>query len=460
MKLTPHLIPSGFFLLLLSLMASAQELQPAPSDRLAEPPSQAAAQTPQEKTSESSEQTPPRRRIIDPQQFKVKTPFPGNVLLAPFRALAPKARRGLTLVEDNKILVKVQRWLSRPDLRPVVGGLGDGSGFGGGVYLASTQNPSDKFKAWLQTQFTTRLYTETRSGIELNPQPESSWQLKVEVEGRHRLRPEEDFWGIGFDSKRAQRSTYNLQESGIGTTTSINLTPRTVKPVLRVGAGLDYSHTTIRDGRDVRFARISTEFAPQIAAGQLPGFIGATSLLSQTLFAEFDARDSAGNPEAGFFARFSVTNHDSVNRADYGFVNTRTDLRGYIPLGTKHRTLALRLVNDLNRTKGNSAIPFFRLSRLGDQNTLRGFDTYRYHGKNSLLGSLEYHWQLVRGVKWMTFTDIGQVYNTRRELTRRNMRATWGTGLEFASERSLPFRIIYAHSAEGSRLFLSFGTTF
>jgi outer membrane protein assembly factor BamA len=395
---------------------------------------------------------------VDPQQNPPKTPLPGRVVLAPFRWLAPRINSGLTKVEEDRLLIRVQKALNKPEFHPVIGGLGDGSGFGIGFYAATPVGWAHLSKLWFQAQGTTRRYAEIRSGVEFTRNPEARFQLGVE--GRYRWRPEEDFWGAGINSSRNRRSTYNLQEGGVGAVASVSLLPAGVKPKLRVGVDVDYSHSAIKDGRDRRFARISQEFASEIRNGELPGFIGGASLLAESAFVEFDGRDSRGNPEAGVYARASVTNHDSTNQADYGFINKRVDVQGYLPLGTKRRTLVLRALGDFNDAKGGSAIPFFRLARLGDQQTLRGYDTYRFHGRNALMGTLEYRWQLARAIKWIAFTDIGQVYNLSRELSRENLRATWGTGVAFTTERSMPFRIMFAKSPEGSRIFFSFAPSF
>jgi outer membrane protein assembly factor BamA len=277
--------------------------------------------------------------------------------------------------------------------------------------------------------------------------------------GRYRYRPEEDYWGVGINSSRDERTTYSLTERGIRTQASLR-----IAGPMRVGALVDYSSNTVAAGKDKRFPTTSKLFG----GSDLPGLESGAALLGAGIFAEFDRRDVVANPHKGFYARFAATSNDSVGRDDFGFINYALDARGYLPLGSTRRTLALRLLGDFNDPKGGSQVPFFRLARVGDGETLRGYDTYRFHGRHALHTSVEYRYQLAStfdekgfgGIDALAFTDIGQVFNHRSEFSMNNLRATWGGGIQFSSARSTVLRVLYARSPEGSRLFFSFGPSF
>jgi outer membrane protein assembly factor BamA len=379
-----------------------------------------------------------------------RTPWPARFLLAPFRAIAPKADRGLTYVETSNVLERLRIILSNPHLRPLFGGLGDGSGFGGGVYVSTANSLSEHAGLFFSSHFTSRRYLESTAGFSTDPTGGARRVFSLDLATRYRRRPEEGFFGIGTQSQRGQRTSYNLQERGIGLTASVQLPRR-----FRLGVGVDYSSNRVFDGDDDRFATIGEIFNKR----SIPGIDGA-ALLGTSAFAEFDGRDEVGNPRAGAYIRFAATSNDSVGRGDFGFVNYLLDARGYIPLGTKRRVLALRLLGDFNDRKGGSEIPFFRLARLGTSQTLRGYDTYRFHGRNALSSNIEYRYQLVQGIEAVVFTDIGQVYGPRSEFNTNNIHATFGGGFQFNSKKSVFLRILAGKSGEGTRLFFSFGPTF
>ncbi len=421
------------------------------SEAGARPPADVAEPGQAKDATGEAEAQVPRRRIVDPTKFPPKSPLPARIVLAPFRALAPKADRGMTYVETSNVLERLRIILSNPHIQPLFGGLGDGTGFGGGVYLSTAESLSKHANVFFSSHFTTRQYLLTQWGARTDPTGGAMRVFSLDLAARYHLRPEEGFFGLGPQSQRRQRTSYNLQERGIGLTASVKLPRR-----FRLGVGVDYSSNRIFDGKDDRFATVPETFGPGAVAGLEKG----AALLGTSAFAEFDGRDEPGNPRAGAYMRFAVTSNDSVGRGDFGYVNYLVDARGYIPLGTKRRVLALRVLGDLNDRKGGSEIPFFRLARLGTSQTLRGYDTYRFHGRNAIASNIEYRYQLIQGIEAVAFTDIGQVFGPRSEFNTTNIHATFGGGAQFGSKKSIFLRILVGKSGEGSRFFFSFGPTF
>lgn len=422
-----------------------------------QPPSAQKQQTtgaPQGKESpkpdEHHSQSPPQR-IVDPKDFPPKKPLPVRIIQAPFHSLAARTNRMLTRLEETKMLERVRIILSNPTIHPLIGNLGDGSGFGLGVYASTADRLSKRASFFATSHLTTKTYFEATAGFLTTPAPQSLRGFELQLATRYRLRPEEDFFGIGPQSHRDQRSSYDLQERGVDLTASYRLRER-----VRLGIELDYSSTRVFRGKDPRFPTTQAVFGPQ----NLPGLAKGAALLSSSIFAELDARDVPGNPHAGAYLRAQATSTDSVSRGDFGFVNFLVDARGYVPLGTKRRVLALRLLGNFNDPKGGSDIPFFRLARLGDSHTLRGYDSFRFHGRNALVSSIEYRYDLVQGISAVAFTDFGQVFNRRSEFNRDNLHATWGGGIQIGSKKSIALRILYGRSGEGARIFFSFGPTF
>ena len=400
-----------------------------------------------------------RRRIVDQRQIDTRGSLPARIVGAPFRFLAPHVNSGLTRLENDQVLDRLALNLSNPFFHPTFGGLGEGSGFGAGVYVSTADRLSENFKLFFSGHGTLNAYAETLVGAELTPRRFAGGRLNFELVGRYRLRPKEDFWGAGYNSSRDNRTNYNLNERGVRAQTNLR-----VARTLRVATFMDYSSNTVTAGKDKRFPTTEERFG----ASGLPGLQRGAALLGTGVFAEFDNRDLAANPHRGLYAHFAATSNDSVGRDDFGFINYSLDARGYLPLGTGRRLLALRLLGDFNEPKGGSQIPFFRLARLGDSETLRGYDTYRFHGRHALHLSVEYRFKLASafdekglgGIEAVAFTDMGQVFNHRREFSRENLRATWGGGLQLSSGRGTLFRLLYGRSPEGSRLMFGFGPSF
>ncbi len=412
-------------------------------------PAQHLASMYSEDGSEESAQN--RRRVVPSKGVYRGTPPLGRFFLSPFRALAPKIAGGLEKVEERKLLPRLQALLSSGSGRitPVFGGLGDGAGFAPGARIGTGQTLRNG-EVYVQLKGTPRRYAQGIAGFNYTPVEDRFHGFRAEFAARINFKPEEDFWGVGPQSLSGQRATYNLQERGLGL--SLSFTP--VKR-LRLGLGLDYSSNRVFDGRDRRFGKVTETFGRS-----LPGLAEGAALLGSSVFAELDLRDEPGNAKRGIYARFTATSNDSVGRGDFGYVQYLLDARGYIPLGTHRRVLALRFLGNFNEEKGGSQIPFFRLARLGDQNTMRGYDTYRFHDRHAAMLSVEYRYQLIPGLGAIFFSDIGQVYSRRSQFNTANIHATGGGGIQFITKRGVPFKILYAHSGEGSRVFFNFGTTF
>src|SRR5439155_16977770 len=100
-------------------------------------------------------------------------------------------------------------------------------------------------------------------------------------------------------------------------------------------------------------------------------------------------------------------------------------------LGSKRKVLALRFIGNFNDPKGGSQIPFFRLAKLGDLSTLRGYGTYRFQARNSIASSIEYRYRLGRWMDAFLFNDWGQVFDHVSEINSKNLHATFGGGIQF-----------------------------
>lgn len=418
-----------------------------PDAHQAQPP--AVEQQPAAAQPDSAASEQPRDRIVDPAKFPPKSPLPARILLAPFRALAPKVEGGITYVENTQVLGKAKELLRDPHVHPLIGGTGDGSGFGGGVAL-STAESLPGFQFFGTVRATTKKYTEMIAGIRSGTQSEKVEKFYVKLIGIHRLRPQEDFWGIGAGPP-ALRTNYDLQERGADL--SLSLRPQSL---VKFGVGLNYSSNSVFPGKDRRFATTQSQFS----ALQVPGLAEGASLVSSYFFAEFDSRKGMTNPVHAGFIRLGISSNDSVGRGDFGYWNYNLDTRYYAPMGSAHRVLAVRMLWEFNAPKGGSQVPFFRLARLGDRETLRGYDTYRFHARNAAAWNVEYRVDLTGGIGAFGFTDFGQVFDDWSEFRSEFFRITYGGGLQFKSRRKIFLRVYLGKSEEGTRFFFTFGPTF
>jgi outer membrane protein assembly factor BamA len=225
---------------------------------------------------------------------------------------------------------------------------------------------------------------------------------------------------------------------------------------LRSGWEVKYSATSIFAGEDGLYPSTGAVFS----SASLPGLAGGGELFETSLFAEYDTRSGRTSPVRGFYVRASISSVDGVNGSDFSYWRYAVDQRFYVPLGNERRVFAVRTLLAFTDTRDDSQIPFFRLARLGDTQTLRGYDANRFYGRNAAAWNAEYRTDLTGGLGAFAFTDFGQVFDRASEFNTANFRVTYGGGVQLKTKKSIVLRTYVARSQERTRLMISFGPTF
>ena len=399
-----------------------------------------------------------RRRIITAEEIKKRRSPVGSLLMKPFRSIAPVVTDRVTVFEEDKQYLLLFGAATLP-ISPAFGGVTENSGFGVGFTATSRDYISKDFRIVGSSLVTTEKYARTNFGFEITPQKFRKNDLTIKLIGEQLLLAEQDFYGRGVNSIQDDESEYYQRQ--LGAKLSFEFEP---SKNFEFGAFSEFTRNDITGRNDEDSLSISDRFNSQV----LRGFDRNVRLLETGAFIESKFLDEEENPHLGFSTKFSFSNVDSPGSKDFGWQNYGIDARTYIPLGNKLRVIALRFLGDFKETKGNSAIPFFRLAKLGTGETLRGYDTYRFQGKNSVHLNAEYRFKLMQGFETSGFTgvegvffgDFGQVYNRRSELSSKNLRATWGGGFRITTAESVVLTILYAQSPERGTVIWRFGRTF
>ncbi len=424
-------------LLALLLAITLPLTEPAMAQQQTEPPPDAAADS------------YPKLRIVDAASVRRRPPLVARVALAPFNFAGSRMKRGLDLVEDHNLQDRLQVILTNPNVRPLFGSLGDGSGFGGGVAFSTVGISAPNWGLVGDIHVTTKKYLHASAGMRFQRAGGRLGDITLDVGAGYKLRPEEDFWGSGADPG-VQRTNFNLQERSAGAALEIRRTRQ-----LRFGSEVKYSATSIFAGNDEDFPSTSAVFG-----SSLPGLARGAELFEASVFAEYDTRNGSTSPVKALYLLAKISSVDGLGGGDFGYWRYHIDQRVYVPLGSERRVLAVRTLAAFTDTKGQSQVPFFRLARLGDTQTLRGYDGNRFYGRNSVAWNAEYRTDLTGGLGAFAFTDFGQVFDRRSEFGSGNFRHTYGGGLQLKSKKSIVLRAYVARSDERTRLMITFGPTF
>ena len=361
--------------------------------------------------------------------------------------------RGMRLLEKG--LTSFENIKGRdPGLHYTGGHLPAGSGFGFG--LGYTFSPTTKggysdpgrpnaFDFKLGAAYSTRDYYQGTA--------EARWRnigasiFNVAWSAKYHEDPEEDFFGIGPQTERGDRTNY-LYRAFEGETEAW-LGP--VKGV-RVGGGAAYLTPSVGSGRDPRFASLEEVFDPSTVAG-FQG--GKRNFLRWDAFIEYDRRDNPLYPRAGTFLAAKASKYTDRDLDQFNFRRLELDAHQYVPFDNGYKVLALRANVVMTDADANNSVPFYFLPDLGGPQRLRGFRERRFRDNNSILAQAEYRWEASWALDVVVFGDAGKITARRSDINLKDLEGTFGIGFRLHSKKAFAFRLDLAHSREGFIPFFS-----
>ncbi len=280
-------------------------------------------------------------------------------------------------------------------------------------------------------------------------------RFKLYATGRYRDRTDESFYGPGPDSLKDNRTYYRVKDVLLEAVTGVQLTAE-IGFTFKAG----FLQHSLADGRSD--PSLWEAFSPGSPSNPgLPGQENPPNYWRYHTSFLMDFRDDPGVPHKGIMVAFGWEKFDNINTLNlYNFHRFGIDIRGYIPLGSRQRVLALRAVGvDSDPASGNQ-IPFFLQPSLGGGESLRGYDAFRFQGDKMVLLQGEYRWEASRRVELAFFGDTGTVSNQGERLSINKMKSDAGIGFRFKSSRATLFRLDLARSNEGYQIQFRFSAPF
>jgi surface antigen Omp85-like protein len=396
--------------------------------------SRAFAQAPPD---EGQSQTPPTRAEFLRQQREAKAqalePYEPNGLE---RAMAFGENRIVPLLQRDGIYFKL-------------GSLTTGSGFayGGGYRDRSFIAGRGTFDIWVAGSLKRYWAVKALAMYPLSKRDTVTIQGDVQRFGF----PAEEFFGVGSDSRRADRSNFDLRGTRAGT----ELVVRPVQP-LRFGSRLEYLRPLVRDGRNTRIPTVSTRFDP----GSLPEFNVEANFLRTSGFAEVDTRRPINARKGGLY-RVDVTHNADRDGGAFSFTRYDLDLRQFVSFLSERRIFAARMLLSTTEPADGATVPFYLMPWLGGNDTLRGFRAYRFRGPHAILLQGEYRWEIWSGLDAALFYDTGKVTLTRSDLDLNDLEHDYGFGFRFNTDNGIIMRFDAAFgSRDGRHFHIVFGGIF
>lgn len=333
---------------------------------------------------------------------------------------------------------------------PRLGGMTRGSGFAIG--------PGYRFHT-----FDDRIFVDLSAGISIKGYKAADanvrWlqalddRVELWTDFRYENFPQEDFFGLGFASNEAARTSYDFDSAEFAVRGLL-------KPVAwaRVGTAVGYIRPDIGPGTDAGYPSIEQLFTDVDA----PGLADQPNFIHTTVFGEVDYRDARGNPRNGGFYRASFGLWDDRTLRQFDFKRFDAVAVQFVPLvASKAHVISGRIGTSYVNNETGRRVPFYFLAYVGGVDTIRSFREFRFKDENAMWVSAEYRWTPITWVSVATFLDAGEVSPDWGDIDFRGLKKGYGFGFRVHSEKQTFARFDFGTGGgEGWQIFLKVGPSF
>ena len=366
--------------------------------------------------------------------------------------LRPPVRSGLekALYEIREQHVLERLMAGWHGFHPTFGGLHTGSGFALGTEWRQQRLGGGLFDVRFGARASFKAYQKYEVQVAM-PRLLNE-RLFLDFTTTHRDFPQEDYFGLGPDSRQQDRSNFRLEDTTMIGTVGL----RGWRKRLAIGFRGGVVDLNIGRGTDRRFPTVERVFNPS----DTPGLDQHPDYYQFEAFAQMDWRDEPGNPRSGGNYLVEWNTFGDRDLARFSFRRYEAEIQQYVPFFNRRRVFAFRGKTVLTDTGSGHAVPFYMMQTLGGSEDLRGFREFRFRDNNLMVMNLEYRWEVFSGMDMALFGDAGKVFPRRDDLDLEDLEAAYGVGFRFNQAKSVFLRIDIGKSHEGLRFFFKFGHVF
>ena len=280
-------------------------------------------------------------------------------------------------------------------------------------------------------------------------------RAELSILGGWRDAPEVGFYALGSDPSSDLHLSYGFEESRGSALLTVWPTRR-----LLMRGGVEVSRWDLKSGSG-SFPSVDTRFTPDTLAGvaQATTYVHTQATVGLDNRQWVDVQTSPGYARRGGF--IAVTGHDFADQdSRFGFQQIDYEAVQHIPILRETWVVSLRGRAETTSGKDDQQVPFYLLPSLGGGNSLRGYSSWRFRGRNSLLLQGEWRFIVNRGFETALFYDAGKVEEHSKDLDLDGLITDYGFGARFHTLRSSVLRVELAHSREGLRLVFATSAAF
>ena len=327
--------------------------------------------------------------------------------------------------------------------RPVGSGMGMGVGFRHDLFDRTTRID-------LGAGITMRNYQMLQADVSLP----YLWNERIEL-GAYavtRHNPQEDFWGLGPDSRGDDRVTFGVDYTDY----QARLVARPL-PWIEAAARFGSLQGSLEPGSDPRFPSIEERFTD----ADVPGMSEHPDYRYTELTGAIDYRDQDDNARAGGYYGLAWRKYTDLQLDRYNFSQMDAHAQQFFPIFDKKRVFALQARLLTSSHDEGQRVPFYFKPTLGGSRSLRSYNDYRFRDDYAFHLNVEYRWEAFSGLDMALFSDWGAIAPRWEALRMAELKNAYGIGFRFNTYRAVWLRLdIGLGGDEGTRYFLKLSKAF
>jgi len=276
--------------------------------------------------------------------------------------------------------------------------------------------------------------------------------LEVGLEGNYRKQPQDDFYGLGPDTREETRVSFLYKGTEVQGRAIVK--PRSW---LRVGTRVGWLDPDIGTGTDDRFPSIEETFDSITA----PGLLDQPQYRYGEAFAIADNRDERGNARAGGYYAVAWRRYGDQDLNRFSFSRFNAHALRFFPIFDKKRVFAFQAQLTATSADDGNEVPFYMQPTIGGGHNLRSVTDYRFRDRSALGFNAEYRWEAFTALDMAVFADFGTVAGRVSDLDLGNLTPGYGIGFRFNTPQAVFLRFDIATGAgEGVHFFIKFSNAF
>ena len=265
----------------------------------------------------------------------------------------------------------------------------------------------------------------------------------VNVYAKYERSPQMDYYGLGANSGKEDRTRYQLNTASIDGRAGYRFTR-----ALNAGIDLGYGHAHNGAVTDDDVPSIETKFDATTA----PGLFDDTAFSSWGAFAAYDSRDLVRGPRSGGFYGIEFKRYIDMDAGTYSHRQLGVEGQQFFPYLNQQRVVALFVKARFAYTgRDDHVVPFYLLPALGGNFELRGFNQYRFADSNAFMVALEHRWYAFSGLEMALFVDAGKTVPEKGRVDFSGLKYSGGIGLRARVRGAVVLRMDVASGPEGTR---------